>query len=125
MQAQNDGSSTQVLELLEMPLDILFEVCLKVECCLVMSNTCVQISQHLDPTDILNLGRTSRVTRQLVLSRVLKPVWVHARSRYPGLPDCPDDMNEPAYAELMFGDSCLVSKIDDMLHRCGANSESP
>lgn len=71
-----------------------------------------QICQHLYPLDILSLGRTSRVTRQLVRSPAFKPVWVHARyQHHRHLPDCPGGMTEPAYAELIFGDSCLVGGI--------------
>ena len=36
-------------------------------------------------------------------------IWKHARSQFDDLPDCPDDLSEPQYAELLFGKACTVS----------------
>lgn len=36
-------------------------------------------------------------------------IWKRARSQFDGLPDCPDDLSEPQYAELLFGKACTVS----------------
>ncbi|PPR05236.1 hypothetical protein CVT24_010342, partial [Panaeolus cyanescens] len=87
------------LELMDMPLDILFETC-----------------NHLDPMDILELGRTTRAMKRLVLSPKFKPVWVKARSQYASLPACPEDLSEPAYAELIFGNTCLACGTLPLLH---------
>ena len=38
-------------------------------------------------------------------------IWKHARSQLDDLPDCPDDLSEPQYAELLFGKACTVSLI--------------
>jgi hypothetical protein len=38
-------------------------------------------------------------------------IWKHARSQFDDLPYCPDDLNEPQYAELLFGKSCTVSLV--------------
>ena len=38
-------------------------------------------------------------------------IWKHARSQFDDLPDCPDDLSEPQYAELLFGKACTVSLI--------------
>ena len=36
-------------------------------------------------------------------------VWKAARSNiYPAMPECADDLSEPAYAELAFGKGCHV-----------------
>jgi hypothetical protein len=36
-------------------------------------------------------------------------IWRHSRSQFDDLPDCPDDLSEPQYAELLFGKACTVS----------------
>ena len=38
-------------------------------------------------------------------------IWKHARSQFDNLPDCPDDLNEPHYAELVFGKACTVCPV--------------
>jgi hypothetical protein len=35
-------------------------------------------------------------------------IWKHARSQFDDLPDCPNDLSEPQYAELLFGKTCTV-----------------
>ncbi|PPQ63621.1 hypothetical protein CVT24_004374 [Panaeolus cyanescens] len=90
--ARTRGTRGVLKQMLEMPFDILFE-----------------IFGHLEPADLLSVGRTSQELRELVMSKQFKSIWVHARSKYPDMPSCPDDMTEPAYAELVFGNSCLVS----------------
>ena len=38
-------------------------------------------------------------------------IWKHARSQFDDLPDCPDDLSEPQYAEILFGKACTVSLV--------------
>jgi hypothetical protein len=38
-------------------------------------------------------------------------IWKHSRSQFADLPDCPDDLSEPQYAELIFGKACTVSLV--------------
>lgn len=38
-------------------------------------------------------------------------IWKHARSQFDDLPDCPDDLSEPQYAEFLFGKTCTVSLV--------------
>ena len=38
-------------------------------------------------------------------------IWKHSRSQFEGLPDCPDDLSEPQYAEFLFGKTCTVSLV--------------
>ncbi|KAF9262583.1 hypothetical protein L218DRAFT_867203 [Marasmius fiardii PR-910] len=75
----------------ELPLDVVFE-----------------IFSHLTPHDLLNLSRTSKDLRKLLLSRSTILVWKSARMNVEGLPDIPDDMSEPAYAHLCFDVRCHV-----------------
>ncbi|KAI0723984.1 hypothetical protein C8T65DRAFT_628118 [Cerioporus squamosus] len=72
-----------------MPLDILYE-----------------ILSHLHPYDLLHLARTTKAFRVLLMSRSAVTVWKHARENVPGLPDCPSDLSEPAYANLLFDPHC-------------------
>ncbi|KAJ3476779.1 hypothetical protein NLI96_g10922 [Meripilus lineatus] len=56
----------------EMPLDILFEVCC-----------------HLNPLDVLNLARTNKAFRALLMNRANVSFWTVARRNVEGLPECP------------------------------------
>ena len=63
--------------------------------------------------DLLNLARTSKALRQVLMSRKSIWVWITAR-RAAGatmVPDPPEDMSEPAWAQLLFGPAvCSVSR---------------
>ncbi|KAF8965313.1 hypothetical protein BDZ97DRAFT_801129 [Flammula alnicola] len=89
------------LELAEMPADVLLEIFGRVE-----------------PSDLLNLARTSKSFRNLLMTRSSISVWRAARSSVPGPPmlDCPSDLNEPQYAYLAFGKDCYF---------CGQLSNHP
>ncbi|KAF9474664.1 hypothetical protein BDN70DRAFT_815322 [Pholiota conissans] len=63
----------------------------------------------LDPLDLLHLARTNKTLRNMLMHRSSRAVWKAARTNIPGLPDCPDDLNEPRYAELVFVARCSVS----------------
>ncbi|KAI0074234.1 hypothetical protein K474DRAFT_1626258 [Panus rudis PR-1116 ss-1] len=76
-------------ELPKMPLDIIFEV-----------------FSHLCPLDLLNLARTTKAFRQLLMSKQSAVHWRTARANVPGLPDIPDDMTEPEFANLLFSSHC-------------------
>jgi len=39
-------------------------------------------------------------------------VWRDVRANVDGLPDCPDELTEPQYADLVFGKSCTVRGSD-------------
>jgi len=115
------GSKTKKLRgllraLVEMPLDILFEVCNT--CRFVfftrtgrLFNPLPQIFGCLEPLDLLHLSRTSKALRALLMNRSSLSVWKLAFSNvpYPAPPYCPRDLNEPQYAVLVFGKTCHVS----------------
>ncbi|KAG6913438.1 hypothetical protein DXG01_006821 [Tephrocybe rancida] len=90
------GRRGQLEQMSQLPLDILFE-----------------IFGQLDPMDILNLTRTSKALRNMLMQRSATYVWKNARSHIPGLPDCPNDMSEPEYANLVFYPYCHVSNYLD------------
>jgi hypothetical protein len=68
----------------------------------------VQIFGHLNPLDILNLARTTKALRDILMRRSAISVWKEARSNVEGLPPCPADMTEAQYANLAFSPHCHV-----------------
>ncbi|KAK0500578.1 hypothetical protein EDD18DRAFT_1347989 [Armillaria luteobubalina] len=73
----------------DVPLDVVYEV-----------------FGHLDPLDLLQLSRTSKQLRRLLLQDSARSVWKTARSNVEALPDIPADLNEAQYAQLLFGTYC-------------------
>lgn len=68
---------------------------------------------HLQPMDLLNLARTSKPFRELLMHRSAARFWKSARRNIDGLPDCPPDLSEPEYANLCFDAHCHVSIYSD------------
>ncbi|KAG0709145.1 hypothetical protein DFH29DRAFT_886676 [Suillus ampliporus] len=64
------------------------------------------ILSFLHPMDLLNLSRTSKDFRKLLLQRSHASAWKTARLQVEDLPDCPQDMSEPQYANLVFYPHC-------------------
>ncbi|EIN14282.1 hypothetical protein PUNSTDRAFT_140607 [Punctularia strigosozonata HHB-11173 SS5] len=81
--------SAKLEKLPSLPLDILLE-----------------IFSHLHPMDLLNLSHTSKPLRSLLLHGSAVGVWREARRQIEYLPECPEDMSEPAYADLCFDSYC-------------------
>ena len=84
-----------------------------------------KIAAYLVPRDILYLSRSSKRLREILLSVSSKAVWKSTRKQIASLPDCPPDISEPQYADLMFESYCHVclkpvaKKIDFYLRvRC-------
>ncbi|KAF8549225.1 hypothetical protein OG21DRAFT_1515448 [Imleria badia] len=76
-------------ELCQLNLDVLFIIA-----------TCIH------PLDLLNLARTCKSLRILLMDRASEFIWRAARRQFEDLPDCPDDLSEPAYANLAFYARC-------------------
>ncbi|GLB35481.1 hypothetical protein LshimejAT787_0210460 [Lyophyllum shimeji] len=83
------GKRGKLEQMTEMPLDILFE-----------------IFAQLAPYDLLNLSRTSKALRNILMHRSSTYVWKSARSHIVGLPECPSDLSEPQYANLIYYPYC-------------------
>ncbi|CAL1694143.1 unnamed protein product [Somion occarium] len=67
----------------------------------------IQVFLHLQPLDLLNLARTSRPFRSLLMRRSAASFWRAARQNVEGdFPECPSFMSEPAYANLCFSSHC-------------------
>ncbi|KIJ18019.1 hypothetical protein PAXINDRAFT_9105 [Paxillus involutus ATCC 200175] len=60
--------------------------------------------------DLLNLARTSKAFRRLLMHKSSAFAWKTARLQIEGLPECPPDLSEPQYANLVFWPHC---------HNCG------
>lgn len=61
--------------------------------------------------DLVNIARTNKALRQLLMSRKSMWVWIVARKNAGAVmvPGPPEDMSEPAWALLLFGPSvCWV-----------------
>ncbi|KAF8996659.1 hypothetical protein BDQ17DRAFT_1249555 [Cyathus striatus] len=84
------GNRGILKQLLEMPLDVLYE-----------------IFGMLDPLDLVQLTRTTKAIRKMLASNSALWVWIHSRSNVNRLPECPNDMTEWAYAALMFEKHCI------------------
>ncbi|ESK83287.1 hypothetical protein Moror_15047 [Moniliophthora roreri MCA 2997] len=77
------------LELMkEIPIDVLFEV-----------------FGHLEPHELLQLARTSKDLRKMLMSRSSSSVWKTSRKNA-GIPDPVPPMSEPAFANLLFNPIC-------------------
>ncbi|KAF9474662.1 hypothetical protein BDN70DRAFT_815289 [Pholiota conissans] len=90
--ARNRRGSLKII--VNMPEDVIFE-----------------IFGWLDPLDLLHVARTTKTLRDVLMSRSSITIWKTARSKFDGLPDCPDDLSEPQYAALIFVERCSVSML--------------
>jgi hypothetical protein len=97
-----------------MPLDIFSEARLLFPPSLsvfpVLTSLTPQISSHLTPLDLLNLSRSCRSFRRILLNRTSTPLW-RASRRNVALPDLEDGSDEPAYASLMYDKFCMVRRL--------------
>ncbi|KAG1746741.1 uncharacterized protein EDB91DRAFT_112922 [Suillus paluster] len=89
-----------------MNLDILFHVRFKHTTSSRKTHELAQILSFLHPMDLLNLSRTSKDFRNLLLRRSSASAWKIARLQIEDLPGCPPDMSEPQYANLVFYPHC-------------------
>ncbi|KAL1727404.1 hypothetical protein EV714DRAFT_286523 [Schizophyllum commune] len=76
--------------LLELPLDVVYE-----------------IFSHLHPSHLLNVSRTNKALRAMLMCKNARSVWKASFGNDPDIPPVPDDLNEPQYARLLFDKSCM------------------
>ncbi|KLO18513.1 hypothetical protein SCHPADRAFT_993550 [Schizopora paradoxa] len=81
-------NSGKLALLLEMPIEIFTE-----------------IACYMTPLDLLNLARTSAGLRKLLMSKSSKRIWEAVRMIH-NIPECPKDLSEPRYADLLYGKGC-------------------
>jgi hypothetical protein len=109
--------------MLSLPFDVLFLVCpyqpeSRVRL-LPNEATLSQIFSELGPMDLVNLARTNKALRGVLMSRKSIWVWLIARRNAGAtkVPDPPDDMSEPAWALLLFGPAvCSVCSQESFAH---------
>lgn len=58
--------------------------------------------------DLLNLARTNKDYRRILMNSNSASVWKAARQHIEGLPECPPFLSEPAFANLAFDHHCHV-----------------
>ncbi|KAH9988593.1 hypothetical protein BJV77DRAFT_1020843 [Russula vinacea] len=77
------------------------------------------IFSELGPMDLVNLARTNKALRQVLMSRKSIWVWLVARRNAGAtkVPDPPDDMSEPAWALLLFGPAVCSQCSTKNIHR--------
>ncbi|KAI9566219.1 hypothetical protein HD554DRAFT_2329841 [Boletus coccyginus] len=78
------------------------------ELCQLNLDVLFLLAAYVHPLDLLNLARTCRSLRDLLMDKASGFVWKTARRQVQGLPDCPADMTEPEYANLLFYSRCHV-----------------
>lgn len=82
-----------------MPLDILFE-----------------IFEYLHPTDLLRLTQTNKAFNGLLTSPKSTTIWKRSQKNTEAdTPDCPSDMNEMQWANLLYGCECQVCGVKPLL----------
>lgn len=69
----------------------------------------MQILERVPPSGLLNVSRTSKDIRSLLLHRSAEFVWRASFSTVEGLPVCPTNLSLPAWANLIYGRTCHVS----------------
>ncbi|KAG6897861.1 hypothetical protein C0992_009999 [Termitomyces sp. T32_za158] len=83
------GRRGALKDIVEMPLDILHE-----------------IFMYLTPVEVLSLSRMCKALRRILMTKTAEYVWKQARLNLDDFPDCPDDLNEPQFANFIFSSLC-------------------
>lgn len=83
-------SKKKLAALFELPLDIIYE-----------------ILSHLHPAHLLNVSRTNKALRQILMCKNARSVWRSSFANAQDVPPVPDDLTEPQYARLLFDKSCM------------------
>ncbi|KAH8116086.1 hypothetical protein DFH11DRAFT_1584081 [Phellopilus nigrolimitatus] len=65
-----------------------------------------EIAHYLSPRDILNMARSSKSLRMLLMSKSSMHIWRAAENAI-GLPERPSDLSSPQYATLVFDKYCM------------------
>ncbi|CEL62078.1 hypothetical protein RSOLAG1IB_12498 [Rhizoctonia solani AG-1 IB] len=68
----------------------------------------IEIATFLTPGDLITLCRTNKSLRKMFFRKPAAAIWRISRSNVPGLPPCPAEMDEPAYAALLFTPFCSL-----------------
>ncbi|KAE9405647.1 hypothetical protein BT96DRAFT_1015383 [Gymnopus androsaceus JB14] len=75
----------------------------------------LEIFCYLSPGDLLQLARSSKDLRGILMSKSSESIWRIARENVRDLPPRPEDLNEPQFAHLLYESYCHVC---DQKGRC-------
>ncbi|EGN98059.1 hypothetical protein SERLA73DRAFT_74313 [Serpula lacrymans var. lacrymans S7.3] len=76
------------------------------------------ILSFLLPMDLLNLARTTKDFRLLLMHKSSSFIWKTSRLQLESLPDCPPDLSEPQFANLAFYPHCHSSAYSHVALSC-------
>jgi len=95
----------------EMSIDILYEVCGCLLQGVLVDAITPQIFSLVHPRDLLRVSWTAKVFNEFLTSKSSRHVWQASFSTIPKSeqpPACPSGMTEMAYANLLYGQCCMV-----------------
>ncbi|EMD36275.1 hypothetical protein CERSUDRAFT_124209 [Gelatoporia subvermispora B] len=72
----------------------------------------LEIASWSHPMTLIQLSRTSKGLRDMLMSKTARMVWRAALYNIPDLPPCAPDLAEPRYAALVFDKICLACSVD-------------
>ncbi|EIM79702.1 uncharacterized protein STEHIDRAFT_150903 [Stereum hirsutum FP-91666 SS1] len=76
-----------------------------------------QIVSHLSPRDLLSLSKTNKALHLLLWSRSSQSIWLDIWNNHPvPLYECPEDYPEPAWVNLLLGNTCWVCGAKGAMH---------
>ncbi|KAG8698374.1 hypothetical protein FRC09_007263 [Ceratobasidium sp. 395] len=75
-----------------------------------------EIAGHLHPLDVIQLSRSSKHLRKLLMQRAAMHIWQRSLENVPGLPPCPSHLCEPQYAALIFTEYCSFDPRERSRH---------
>lgn len=108
-----NGVRGKLAALVDFPVELLYEVCRNQDSIAYIEThiDCqLDIFMFLQPRDLIHLSRTSKDIHALLMAKSSSMTWKAARGNLEiqGLPECPQDMNEAQYANLIFSRHCHV-----------------
>ena len=95
----------------EMPVDILYEVRRCLLHCAIPDAWSSQIFSLVHTRDLIRISWTAKVFNEFLASKSSRHVWQASFSTIPKneqLPACPSEMTELGYANLLYGQYCMV-----------------
>jgi len=95
----------------EMSIDILYEVCGCLLQGVLVDAITPQIFSLVHPRDLMRVSWTAKAFNEFLISKSSRHVWQASFSTVPKSeqpPACPSGMTEMAYANLLYGQCCMV-----------------
>ena len=86
-----------------MPYDVLLDVSPGIYLFFSLSNLPLQIFGHIAPKDLVNVSRTNKAFRTLLMSADAKGLWRESFNQLDDYPPCPEDVSHRAWAHVLYG----------------------